>query len=106
MTRHFSLARVPSTFFLQQFVAKGFADVLGPQRPGRVVERVEDARVVRVLGQVRRDGGEPADEAGDGPAGDREVLRVRLGLPQPALQVLDLRTEAVRVRQGPGGASS
>jgi hypothetical protein len=36
-----------------------------------VVEGGEDVGVVRVLGQVRRDGREPVGEAGDGLAGDR-----------------------------------
>ncbi|XUL85318.1 hypothetical protein ACQ86D_00305 [Streptomyces galilaeus] len=48
-----------------------------------------------MLGQVRRDGRDPVGEAGDGLAGDREVLQVRLGLPQPGLQVVDLRTRVV-----------
>jgi hypothetical protein len=85
----------------QQCVAEGFADVLGPQRSGRPVEDGEDARVVRVFWQVRRGGGEPVGETGDGLAGDREVLQVRLGLPQPGLQVVDLCAEVVG--QGPGG---
>ncbi|GGW82701.1 hypothetical protein GCM10010350_79350 [Streptomyces galilaeus] len=53
-----------------------------------------------MLGQVRRDGREPVGEAGDGLAGDREVLQVHLGLPQPGLQAVDLRTEAVGQRPG------
>jgi hypothetical protein len=85
----------------QQFVTEGFADVLGPQRPGRVVEGGEDAGVVRMLGQGRCDGREPVGKAGDGLAGDREMLQVRLGLPQPGLQVVDLCAEVVG--QGPGG---
>lgn len=51
--------------------------------------------------QVRRGGGESVGEAGDGLAGDREVLEVGLGLPQPGLQVVDLCAEVVG--QGPGG---
>lgn len=66
-----------------------------------MVEGGEDAGVVQVLGQVRRDGREPVGEAGDGLAGDREVLQVRLGLPQPGLQAVDLCAEAVG--QGPSG---
>jgi len=57
--------------------------------------------VVRVPGQARREGREPVGEAGDGLAGDREVLQVHLGLPQPGLQVVDLCAEVVG--QGPGG---
>lgn len=54
-----------------------------------------------MLGQLRRDGREPVGEAGDGLAGDREVLQVGLGLPQPGLQVVDLCAEFVG--HGPGG---
>lgn len=66
-----------------------------------MVEDGEDAAVVRALGQVRRDGREPVGEAGDGLASDREVLQVRLGLPQTGLQAVDLCAEVVG--QGPGG---
>ncbi|WP_217135707.1 hypothetical protein, partial [Streptomyces sp. AC558_RSS880] len=82
-------------------MAEGFADVLGPQRSGRPVEDGEDARVVRMLGRLRWGCGEPVGEAGDGLAGDREVLQVHLGLPQPGLQVVVLCAEVVG--QGPGG---
>ncbi|OKJ71192.1 hypothetical protein AMK31_35595 [Streptomyces sp. TSRI0107] len=49
----------------------------------------------------RRAEWEPVGEAGDGLAGDREVLQVRLGLLQPGLQVVDVCAEVVG--QGPGG---
>ncbi|GAA2569230.1 hypothetical protein GCM10010398_68970 [Streptomyces fimbriatus] len=52
-----------------------------------------------MLGQVRCVGREPVGEAGDGLAGDREVLQVRLGLPQPGMRVVDLCAEVVG--QGP-----
>lgn len=54
-----------------------------------------------MFGQVRRDGRAPVGEAGDGLAGDRAVLQVCLGFPQPHLQVVDLCAEVVG--QGPGG---
>jgi hypothetical protein len=41
-----------------------------------VVEGVEDAGVVRVSWRVRCGGGEPVGAAGDGLAGDREMLQV------------------------------
>jgi hypothetical protein len=50
LTRGFSVARVQSTFFGEQFVVEGLADVLGPQGANRLIEDSEDARVVRVLG--------------------------------------------------------
>lgn len=56
-----------------------------------------------MLGQAGCVGREPVGEAGDGLAGDREVLQVGLGLPQPGLQVVDLCAEVVG--QGPGGVS-
>ncbi len=43
-----------------------------------------------MLGQFGWGRGKPVGEAGDGLAGDREVLEVGLGLPQPGLQVIDL----------------
>jgi hypothetical protein len=66
-----------------------------------VVEDGEDAGVVRVLGQVRRDGREPVGKAGNGLASDREVLQVHLGLPQPGLQAVDLHAKVLG--QGQGG---
>lgn len=66
-----------------------------------MVEGGENAGVVRVLGQVWCGSGKPVGEAGDGGAGDREMLQMGLGLPQPVLQAVDLFTEVVG--QGPGG---
>lgn len=54
-----------------------------------------------MLGQFRCGGGDPVGEAGDGLAGDREVFEVCLGLPQPALQAVDLSAQVVGL--GPGG---
>ncbi|MEU0206394.1 hypothetical protein [Streptomyces canus] len=54
-----------------------------------------------MLGQSWHDGREPVGEAGDGLAGDREVLQMGRGLPQPGLQVVDLCAEVLG--QGPGG---
>lgn len=65
-----------------------------------MVEDGDDAGVVRVLGQVRREGREPVGEASDGLARSREVLQVHLGLPQPGLQAVDLCAKVVG--QGPG----
>ncbi|MFJ8111389.1 hypothetical protein [Streptomyces sp. NPDC096132] len=59
----------------QRFTAEEPADVLGSQGAGRLVEGGEDARVVRVVGQLGRGCGEPVSEAGDGLAGDREESR-------------------------------
>lgn len=53
-----------------------------------------------MLGQLWRGGGEPVGEAGDGLVGDREVFEVCLSLPQPGLQVVDLRAEVVGQRPG------
>lgn len=55
-----------------------------------------------MLGQVGRGGlgGKPVSESGDGLPGDRQVLEVGLGLPQPALQFGDLSSQVVG--QGPG----
>lgn len=84
----------------QQLVAESLADVPRPLWSGRVVEGVEDAGVVRVLGQVRWGSGKPVGEAGDGGAGDREMLQMGLGLPQPVLQAVDLFTEVMRPEPG------
>ncbi len=81
-------------------MVEGFADVLGPQWSGRPVEDGEDARVVRVLGQVRGDGRKSVGKARDGLPCDREVLEVRLGLPQPGLQFADLCAEVVGLGRG------
>ncbi|MEU2212250.1 hypothetical protein AB0B95_33575 [Streptomyces hygroscopicus] len=53
-----------------------------------------------MLGQFRRGGGDPAGEAGDGLAGDREVPEVCLGLAQPGPQALDLPAQVVGLRPG------
>jgi hypothetical protein len=55
-----------------------------------------------VLGQVGRVGlaGDPVGEGGDGLAGDREVFKVGLGLPQPSLQFVYLGAEVVGHGQG------
>ncbi|GHJ26896.1 hypothetical protein TPA0910_13290 [Streptomyces hygroscopicus subsp. sporocinereus] len=87
-------------------MAEGLADVLGPQWSRSLVENGEDAGVVRMLGQFRRGGGDPVGEAGDGLAGDREVLEVCLGLPQPGLQALDLPSQVVGLGPGARAASS
>ncbi|GGX55510.1 hypothetical protein GCM10010341_90390 [Streptomyces noursei] len=55
-----------------------------------------------MLGKVGRGCREAVGEAGDGLAGDREALKVRLGLPQPCLQAVELRAKVVG--QGPDGA--
>ncbi|GLV77870.1 hypothetical protein Shyhy02_58700 [Streptomyces hygroscopicus subsp. hygroscopicus] len=44
------------------------------------------ARMVRVLGQMRRNGREPVGESGDGLPGDCEVFEVGLCLPQSSLE--------------------
>lgn len=50
---------------------------------------------------IRRVGGEPFAQGGDGLAGDGQVFEAGLGFPQPGLQCGDLRAEVVG--QGPGG---
>ncbi|MFB7113318.1 hypothetical protein [Streptomyces sp. NPDC056291] len=81
-------------------MVEGFADVAGPEGAGGLDEDGEDTGIVRVLGQAGRGspGREPVSESSDGLPGDREVLEMGLGLPQPALQFSDLRAEVKAAR--------
>ncbi|MEV7406139.1 hypothetical protein AB0N93_37970 [Streptomyces sp. NPDC091267] len=78
-------------------MAEALADFTGPEGFGGLVEDGDDAGAVRAFGPVGRRGlgREPVSESGDGLPGDREVFEMGLGLPQSALQFLDLRVEAV-----------
>lgn len=81
LTSRFNLARTPSTFFGSSSWPRASQTSLTRSGPVALVEGGEGAGVVRVIGQVRRDGREPVGKVGDGLAGDREVLHVHLGLP-------------------------
>ncbi|GAA0291159.1 hypothetical protein GCM10010302_32150 [Streptomyces polychromogenes] len=53
-------------------------------------EGSEDARVLRVLGQVRTGGREPVDEGGEGLPGNRQAFEAGLGFPQSTVRLFDL----------------
>lgn len=93
--------------FRQEREVEGLAEVASPQWAGGAVEDGEDARVVRMFGQLQPScwagclGRDSVGKAGDGLAGDGEVFQTQFGLTELGLKGVDLGAEIVG--QGPGG---